>query len=114
MKNKKEKTKDDKETPKPVNIISTPETIKGVYSNTALVYHSKNEFVIDFMLNAGNTTQLVSRVILSPAHMSDFKNALQGNYQKYVEKFLSEKNQRKTTKKSRKGSKGSVASATDG
>lgn len=97
--NDKKEIKGDEETPKPIKIISSPETIKGVYSNSALVFHNKNEFVIDFLLTTGQETQLVSRVILSPAHMKDFKNAIHENFEKYEDKFIGKKPKKRTSSK---------------
>jgi hypothetical protein len=64
-------------------------TAQGAYSNLAMIYHSENEFVIDFAyLQPGPPrAKIRSRVILSPKHARRLLDALSTNIQKYEERF---------------------------
>jgi len=84
-KNKKITKKVDEQT-KPIEILASPDVQKGVYSNIAVIHHTEQEFVIDFMLRLGSEGQLVSRVILSPSHMKAFSKAVLDNIKKFEEK----------------------------
>jgi hypothetical protein len=68
---------------KPINILANPDVQKGVYTNVALIHHTKNEFIMDFLLQFGGEAQLVSRVILSPSHMKALQEAINQNIEKY-------------------------------
>lgn len=66
-----------------------PEMAGGVYSNLALLTHSNNEFVLDFvqMLPGMPKAQVASRVIMAPEHAKRLLFALQDNVQKYEQQF---------------------------
>ena len=64
-----------------------PDIFKGDYSNLALISHTQNEFIVDFLIRITGKTQLVSRVILSPRHSKSLLNALGENIKKFEEKF---------------------------
>lgn len=76
---------ENKDKVKPLQIITSPELQKGVYSNIALIHHNENEFIVDFLLKIENDPQLVSRVILSPDHIERLVKALTDNLTKYKE-----------------------------
>ncbi|MCK5446678.1 MAG: DUF3467 domain-containing protein, partial [Gemmatimonadetes bacterium] len=44
-----------------VQINASDEVARGRYSNNMLVTHTREEFILDFLLSAPNGTQLVSR-----------------------------------------------------
>jgi hypothetical protein len=71
----------------PIQISTTDETSKGRYSNTMLVAHGPEEFIIDWLLNSPNGAHLVSRVIVTPGHMKRICNALQENVKLYEQNF---------------------------
>lgn len=75
------------QTPKMIPIITGPDVQKGRYSNVALIHHTENEFILDFLLQFAGEAQLVSRVILSPAHARALKKALEDNLKKYEATF---------------------------
>ena len=88
--------KDKKETPE--NLEHQPsqgslafaaqlDRLHGVYCNVAIVHHSKNEFVLDFIFDLAGQGNLVSRVITNPEHIKKVYLALETNIQKYEEKF---------------------------
>ena len=76
---------------KEIMVSASSEVSKGVYSNVALIRHTENEFLIDFLLQFDGSAQLVSRVILSPSHIKAFKKALDENLKIFDEKFSKSK-----------------------
>ncbi len=67
----------------------TPETARGVYSNFAIISHSRTEFVMDLAssLPGIDKAQVVSRVILAPEHAKRLLLALQDNVMRYEKDF---------------------------
>lgn len=64
--------------------ISFPEHLKGgVYCNNMVVTHTKEEFILDFMVIAPSAGAVTARVIMSPGHMKRTLAALQDNLKKY-------------------------------
>ena len=64
--------------------VRIPEDVQaGRYANNAIIAHTKEEFVIDFMMAAPPNGTVVSRIIVSPGHMKRLIGALQTNLQKY-------------------------------
>ena len=70
-----------------VQINASDEVARGRYSNNMLVTHTREEFILDFLLTAPNGTQLVSRVMVSPGHMKRVLSALAENMHKYEANF---------------------------
>ena len=70
-----------------VQINASDEVARGRYSNNMLVTHTREEFILDFLLTAPNGTQLVSRVMVSPGHMKRVLAALADNLRKYEANF---------------------------
>jgi len=70
-----------------VQINASDEVARGRYTNNMLVTHTREEFILDFLLTAPNGTQLVSRVLVSPGHMKRVLAALADNMQKYENNF---------------------------
>lgn len=68
---------------RPLGILANPEIQKGVYSNIAMIHHTENEFIIDFIMKFGYEGQLVSRVILSPEHIVALSKAITDNIEKF-------------------------------
>jgi len=64
-------------------IEAQPDVFRGVYSNLAVISHTENEFVIDFLMRITGNAQLVSRVILSPRHAKSLLSALAENIKKF-------------------------------
>ena len=73
--------------PKPIQITTGDEMSRGRFSNSMLISHSPEEFIIDWMLNSPNGTHLVSRIIVSPGHAKRIVSALNDNIKKYEQKF---------------------------
>lgn len=77
----------DKQT-KPVQMINTgDEMSRGRFSNTMIITHSPEEFIIDWLLGSPSGTHLVSRIIVSPGHVKRIIAALNDNLNKYEQKF---------------------------
>jgi len=73
--------------PTKTNIKIDDEIMKGVPSNAMGISHSKEEFVIDFMMmypwqNAGIVN---ARIVLTPGHIKRIVKAFNENIEKYEE-----------------------------
>jgi len=66
-----------------------PSLQAGVYSNVALITHTKEEFIFDFALIQPQApfAKVVSRVIMSPGHAKRFFSALAENLKKHENTF---------------------------
>ena len=60
---------------------------KGVYSNVAIIFHSDNEFIMDFAFVHPPKAKVVSRIISSPSHAKSFLKALEQNVMQYEKQF---------------------------
>jgi hypothetical protein len=68
--------------------ITFPEALRGgVYANMMVVAHTKEEFVLDFLLAMPPGGAVTCRVILSPGHMKRVLRALKENVDKYETQF---------------------------
>lgn len=70
-----------------IQIKANDEKIKGEYANLMQIAHTKEEFVLDFLSAFSKAGVLVSRVVTSPGHIKRMVAAMQGNLEKYEEKF---------------------------
>jgi hypothetical protein len=68
-----------------IKIHFPPEMIKGAYANNLLIRHSKDEFVMDFIMISPPAGTVTSRVIVSPGQAKRISMALQENVAKYEE-----------------------------
>jgi len=77
--------------PQPVNInIQAPDEVKeGAFSNLAMIAHSPEEFVLDFIFVMPNPPfgKLRSRIVMTPGHAKRFLRALQDNVTRYEQQF---------------------------
>lgn len=70
--------------------IELPEDIaEGVYSNLAIISHSPQEFVIDFVrvMPGLPKAKVKSRVVVTPEHAKRLMKALLDNVKKYEAQF---------------------------
>jgi hypothetical protein len=68
--------------------IHFPNELKGgAYANNMLVFHSGEEFILDFLMVAPPEGAVTARVIVSPGHIKRVFNALAENIAKYEEAF---------------------------
>ncbi len=74
---------------KKIDIKVDEQTALGQYSNLAAIRHNREEFIFDFafLFPEGPMGKLVSRVILSPAHVKRFAEALESNLKHYEKEF---------------------------
>ncbi len=70
-----------------IPINTADEMSRGRYSNTLLVTHGPEEFIMDFLLQSPNGAHLVARVIVTPGHMKRIVKALAENLEKYEARF---------------------------
>ena len=68
-----------------LQIDIAPEVARGVYSNFAIISHSRAEFIIDLAssLPGSPKAQVVRRVVLAPEHAKRLLLALQENVMRY-------------------------------
>jgi hypothetical protein len=55
----------------------------GVYANSMMVQHTREEFVMDFAMVLQGSGSIVARVVTSPAHLKRIVTALQDNLTRY-------------------------------
>jgi len=68
--------------------IAFPENLRGgVYANNMVIGHTKEEFILDFMMVAPPVASITSRVVISPGHMKRMLSALKASLDKYESKF---------------------------
>jgi hypothetical protein len=68
--------------------VKAPDAILGgVYANNMLVLHTREEFILDFMMIAPPAGTITARVVCSPGHMKRIVGALQDNLKKYEDAF---------------------------
>ncbi len=70
-----------------IKVNFPPNLQGGVYSNNMVVSHTKEEFVLDFLMVAPPAGAVTARVIVSPGHMKRILAALQDNVSKYEHNF---------------------------
>lgn len=72
-----------------MQIKISDDALKGAYANAMQVFHTKEEFALDFMnLSPHQGVGMVSsRVIMSPGHLKRVIAALQDNLGKYEGQF---------------------------
>jgi hypothetical protein len=70
-----------------IKVNFPPELQGGVYSNNMVVTHTKEEFILDFIMVAPPAGAVTARVIVSPGHMKRILVALQENISKYENTF---------------------------
>jgi len=81
---------DQKQTPENQLNIELPDDIaEGTYSNLAIISHSPQEFVIDFIrvMPGVPKAKVKSRVVLTPEHAKRLMKALIDNVKKYEGQF---------------------------
>lgn len=70
---------------KEVKLSLDSEKQQGVYSNLVKIYHTKEEFVLDFLANYQETEMLSARVIVTPHHLKRMTAAFDESIKKYEE-----------------------------
>lgn len=68
--------------------VHFPNELKGgSYANNMVVSHTREEFIIDFLMIAPPEGAMTSRVIVSPGHMKRILEAITENLKKYEDQF---------------------------
>jgi hypothetical protein len=75
------------ENKKEVKIYFPNEIKGGVYANSMIVTHTRDEFVLDFIMLAPPEGAVNARIIVSPGHMKRIYEALGDNISKYEKNF---------------------------
>lgn len=72
-----------------INIELPEEIAEGIYANFAIIAHSNQEFVVDFvrLLPGVPKAKVKSRIILTPQHAKRLVKALNENIKRYEEQF---------------------------
>ncbi|MBW1702834.1 MAG: DUF3467 domain-containing protein [Deltaproteobacteria bacterium] len=73
--------------PKEIRVDFPKELFGGVYSNNMAVSHTREEFIMDFIMLAPPSGAVNARIIVSPGHMKRIAKALQDNISKYEQRF---------------------------
>lgn len=68
--------------------VQFPEKLQGgVYANNLIVSHTKEEFIMDFIMAAPPAGTVTARVITSPTHLKRIIAALEDNMKQYEKNF---------------------------
>jgi len=70
-----------------IQINTCDEMSRGRYSNSMVVSHGPDEFILDWLLNSPNGAHLVSRIIVSPHHVKRLIVTLRENLDIYEKQF---------------------------
>lgn len=87
MKNGKEKVPVTNEKAQGIEVQAFPGSLEGRFSNLVMIRHTSEEFVLDFLVQAGEEAYLVSRIWLTPPHFKRLVKAVQNNLSKYEQRF---------------------------
>jgi hypothetical protein len=77
----------DAQEPKEIKVNFPPQLQGGVYSNNMVVAHTREEFILDFLMVAPPQGAVTARVVVSPGHMKRILEALRDNISKYEKTF---------------------------
>jgi hypothetical protein len=72
---------------KKIQINTMDDMSRGRFSNSMMITHTPEEFIIDWLMTSPTGTHLTSRVIVTPGHIKRIIAALTTNLQKYEQKF---------------------------
>ncbi|OPX34063.1 MAG: hypothetical protein B1H12_10735 [Desulfobacteraceae bacterium 4484_190.2] len=73
--------------PNEIRVNFPKELAGGAYSNNMVVSHTKEEFIMDFLMAAPPSGTVTARIIVSPGHIKRIITALQENISRYEQKF---------------------------
>jgi len=72
---------------KPLRVKVPEEVARGAYANTMAVFHTREEFVLDFLNVFPPAGIATARVITSPGHVKRIIRTLTENMKRYEERF---------------------------
>lgn len=68
--------------------VHVPDALRGgAYANNLVVGHTREEFVLDWIMLGNDGAVLTARVVTSPGHMKRVLGAMQANVELYERKF---------------------------
>ena len=68
--------------------VEFPSSLKGgVYANNMMVTHTREEFILDYLMIGPRAGAVTARVIMSPGHMKRMIAALQDAMRKYEQRY---------------------------
>lgn len=70
-----------------IGALVPPHVARGTFSTGAVVLQGQFEFIVDFLLRMQQPQQVAARIVLPPAVVAQFIQALQDNIQKYEDRF---------------------------
>ena len=73
--------------PKEIQVDFPKELMGGVYSNNMAVSHTREEFIMDFLMLTPPSGAVTARIIVSPGHIKRIARVLQDNISKYEQEF---------------------------
>jgi len=77
----------DNQVQKELELTTTEEIKRGIFSNYMIVNHSPEDFTLDFILISRTGGTLNSRVIVTPSHFKRMITVMADNLKKYEEKY---------------------------
>lgn len=68
--------------------LEMPKDPSATYSNTVMISHTGNEFILDFIqiMPNDNRARVQKRIVMTPTHAKMFLNALEDNVKKFEDK----------------------------
>lgn len=72
-----------------LNIEVGEKEAEGIYSNLAVIGHSPNEFILDFVrvMPGAPKSKVQARIIMTPAHAKMLQKSLEDNLKKFEKQF---------------------------
>jgi len=72
---------------KEIRVEFPKELLGGTYANNMAVSHTREEFIMDFLMITPPSGTVTGRIIVSPGHIKRIARALEENISRYEEKF---------------------------
>ncbi len=72
---------------KPLRVKIPDDVARGAYANNMAVFHTREEFVLDFLNVFPPGGMATARIITSPGHIKRIIRALDENLRRYEERF---------------------------
>ena len=70
-----------------VSALVPEHVARGTFSTGAVVLHGNHEFILDFLVRMQQPQQVAARIVLPPAVVAQFIQALRENLKKYSDRF---------------------------
>ena len=70
----------------PIQIL-VDASVRPLYTNLALISHTRREFILDFLMQTRGEARLLVRLVTSPGHAKKLAEVLSGNVRGYEEHF---------------------------